>query len=786
MNEYRVALERISQFALDDSSYDTLIKACDAYKIKSDDFMDDYEYHLYVSKSIADFLNEVAQDVEICKAILPGQTKNVDGIVYIWTLTPGATTTYDWRVYKGHVLAGNAKQTSKKADMNVAYVNDMFPKDISNLKVIKALGGSTGAQLVEDSKGNQYVMKKGSNTSNGHVASEYMATQLYHILGQRVPDMEMYDDGKGNKTLLSKFIPFAKVPDSSNYPDMAKGYAADALLSNWDVYKNDNILIDSAGRLVRVDNGGSLFYKAQGGMKGFDNDVNDWASMLKYNPTVLGNLTNKEKVDQINEVIKKKDDVLNFISLSGDAVLADVMIKRFSSLEKIKKDIEDADKKLNRTVLPRTLLPDVDMYREFSDDELKDFWSQANGSSADGKLNNTGKHGWELLDTICQSRGFDARPLVVEHKNYWDKIAKGDIQLFRGLDDGRGKTALYWADEFKYTDECFYGTMGYYGQGIYFHVNDGANKQRTEADYKKSDAYSHAHQYAHSGGQILECTMNKSAKVAKIEDLKKEIEKLTTFDTQAALAKQAEVDNLYKELEIKKDELLHITEKVTADIKADMHWDEASLVDHQLTIDSIDWGKLDDDDKPDYPKFDDFFGKNITKWVTSNGGTVTEKAPNSNVFILKMPNSKTSLMFSKYRYENNAIKQKNAFTNPYSYPVQEFQEWFMNNHYKVIDKAVTKGVDEMGDKVAAMKGEVNALFKANVTAKEELDALKKPKNADADVYSAIYDNTRHHNREAIGVYAALKGYDALIAPDGNGRGNSFMVVLNRSKIIVKK
>ena len=68
---------------------------------------------------------------------------------------------------------------------------------------------------------------------------------------------------------------------------------------------------------------------------------------------------------------------------------------------------------------------------------------------------------------------------------------------------------------------------------------------------------------------------------------------------------------------------------------------------------------------------------------------------------------------------------------------------------------------------------------------DQLNKLHNP-DPDKDVYSAIYHDVKGGNREAIGVYGALKGYDALYVKNGNGSGHGFTVILNRSKIIVKK
>lgn len=78
-------------------SDDELIKACENYKVAVG-HDDDYGYFVKVAKSLQDSINGVEQDKEIAKAIVPGQTKVIDGIMYVYTATPNAKTDYDWRV----------------------------------------------------------------------------------------------------------------------------------------------------------------------------------------------------------------------------------------------------------------------------------------------------------------------------------------------------------------------------------------------------------------------------------------------------------------------------------------------------------------------------------------------------------------------------------------------------------------------------------------------------------------------------------------------------------------
>lgn len=787
MEEIKKALETIalknSEGVVPD---DLLIKACDAYKIKSDDFLDDYDYHVCVAKSLYDHLNGIEPDEEICKAVVPGQTKVVDGVMYIYTATPGAKTKYDWRVFKGKKKVGKQVDDTK-AKAKQQYINDLFPTDLSTLKVVKKLGGSTGAQLVEDAKGNQYVMKKGTNTSSDHVRTEYLTNQLYDLLGQRVPDFELYEEN-GEAVMLSKFIPMDKAPTSKNYDDMAKGFVVDALLANWDVYQNDNCLVDSAGRIVRVDNGGALNYRAQGSKKTFGDSVDDFSSMQKYNPSVVANLSTQDYINQIDEVLKKKDDVINFLDESDYTAMSDTFKKRFKDLERIKNDLEAKLAKKNKKVLPRKLKSDADMYRELSDDELDAIWKGQSGSDYYRKLNATNYTvGWELLSTICAERGFTARPNVVDEAEYWNAVKQSKYQMFRGLSDGGGHDAEYYADDFKYNDNCFYGTIGIHGSGIYAHVNDGDHdKSNTQTTYKKSDAYNAARSYAGRSGEILECVLDPSAKVALVPDLKKEILSLVTFDKAAVDAKQLEIDSLNAQLKKQQDDLNNITDKTEKEIKEKMHWDEDTLVMSQLEIDNTDWGKLNDNGDPDYPTFEDFVEKKMFDWVKKNGGTVTEKGKGTDVYVFTLPNSKEKFMLSRFQWENNAIKRKNAFSKAYNYPLKRFQDWMMKEHYGVINKKVAKELEHIGDKVTNLQSDIKVTKNELNVKTSEMADLKKTKDPNGDIISGIYESVRGGSKEAIGTYAALKGYDAIVEPHGNGGPNSFMIILNRSKVIVKK
>ena len=145
---------------------------------------------------------------------------------------------------------------------------------VGNLKLVKSLGGSTGAELHEDiDTGKKYVLKHGA--SEAHVINEQRANELYRALGVPVPKswIKKTDDGI---VMISEFVEgktlnqLSKAEQAAAEELLRKHFAADALLGNWDVIglSKDNIVVDKNGVPWRVDNGGALAYRAKGSPKG--------------------------------------------------------------------------------------------------------------------------------------------------------------------------------------------------------------------------------------------------------------------------------------------------------------------------------------------------------------------------------------------------------------------------------------------------------------------------------------------------------------------------------------
>ena len=787
-NELYKALERISLGNASGEISDAYLeKACTAYKTRSE-FVDDYAYNVKVTKSLYDHLHGNTPDPDIQKAIMPGQTKVVNGVMYIYTATPNAKTAYDWRVYQGKKKIGAMPTGTKKLGASPA---EMFPADPSELTFKEAL--ADGAELMTDAQGREFVVKeqdKKPNLTRGTLVREYYASQIYSLLGLETADYELYEDN-GKLTLIRPYIRGLKKAMVVNDADaLAKGFAVDALLNNWSAYAPDHSLVDAAGKVYRINLGGTFDSDGRGGKKPFGGHV-DWDGMVNHNQVIVANLKTQDFIDQLDALIAKKDEILDYLKtgvLEEKVKLRDILDQRFDDLKRIRGQYQTLAARQNRVVKPRKLKSDAEMYRDFTEDELNALWANMPGSGWYSKCMDTGRTGWELLSEICRERGFNDRPEVKDDTEFWKDVAKAKYHILRGV-DAKGNDKEYFSDEFKYSDTCYYGTLGVHGEGIYFHVNDGEQSNTTPSGYQKSSAYRGARSYAGYNGAVIEAVMHPSAKVINTKDARAEIMKMvSSTDPKVKAAKDAET-KAKEDYDKVVDELDHLTESTEAKVKADMHWDQHTYVDIPLQIDQlIDWGAIDDEGRPDYLPFDDFMKNHLTGWITSSGGTIREKVPGSGTYVIKLPNTNEQFMFSRYRYENNAIKRKNSMARPYNYPVRQLKEWIMREHFGKIDEAVKKAVSELGDTTVKLQKEANRLNQVYRDAKDAVKAaLSKAKgNPDSDIYSAIYEGTNRGHKELLGVWAALKGYDALIEDHGNGGPHSFMIVLNRSKVIVKK
>lgn len=785
-------------------SLEIIQKAVEIYG--GDGLQDDVEYNAVLAKSFHDFQNNLPQEADIVKAILPGQTKVVDGVMYIWSPTKnGSKTDYQWHVVKktsskkGGIL--NRDIEDDDIDKIQSDVNSMFPKDLSVLKTLQRLGGSTGAVLVEDPAGNKFVMKKGSNTNNGHVKSEYLTNQLYDILGIKTPDYEMYEEN-GETVLLSKFIPLTKAPTSSDYGKMAQHFVADALLANWDVYMNDNCLIDAGGRVIRVNNGGALNYRAQGSTKPFDdNVVLSFNGMVSHNQAVYNTLSKNDIIKQIAEIKSKKSDIVDFLKESGQDSLAATIGKRIDNLSAIIKNVDLVEYLQGIKPKQRKLKSKNDMYRELTDKELTDLWDKAKnwgGNDSYGKIFGTGKHGWEMLNAICELRGFNARPTVISDDDYWKEVDNNkDNQIFRGISqDSRNKLSFAdMAESLMFEDDCFWGTIGVYGEGLYAANGD---KFGDKSGYQNSHQFREARSYARQNGSgfVVKGFIEKDAKIAKYNDLVNEIAKLRN----SIIAKSGDVDDatkdkiknleaegkkLAKELMQLKDEVNNFRKNKEKSVYDAMNYDPSSIQEMYAIDDSTDWDYVNAFGEREIPSFKDYVEGNMVKWVKAQGGDA--KIGKGHV-VFSLPDADTTLTVSKLQYDGpHSIKRKNAFTPGHNYAVNMFHDWMAKEKIERVSKAVDEEIEKSDDEFNNLVKSVNSKENEVKQKEYELNNIKSSitsgKNAKIDSDASLLNFIANRGAgEVVGLYAAIKGIDVIEAKAGSDL--NYKVVLNRSKLVL--
>ncbi len=251
----------------------------------------------------------------------------------------------------------------------------LFPTALDDVKLLSgAIGGTTGAKLVQDAQGHKFVQKTARDDSLGadRLRAEYYANKAYKAMGVHVPDVMLYnrvtsqhviEGTKGavseKPEMLSRFIAGNTQTledylgsDPKNSPrlqevqeKLQKYFVLDCLLANWDVIglKFDNILVDRITKeFWRIDNGGSLDFRAQGAPKGnlFSTEVGELATMrnadINANAALLfGTITDEEIIRQIDEILANRDKLINALPSKYKAI----MNARLDSLIAFKKGV---------------------------------------------------------------------------------------------------------------------------------------------------------------------------------------------------------------------------------------------------------------------------------------------------------------------------------------------------------------------------------------------------------------------------------------------------------------
>ncbi len=219
------------------------------------------------------------------------------------------------------------------------------------------LGSNAGGKF-KDKTGQEWYCKF---PKNEHIAkAEVLAAKLYALAGIAGQDAKLITkDGKVG--IASKWTEVSKATPGqlAKNKTVLEGFAVDAWLANWDVVGlgYDNLQHDQDGNAVRVDAGGSLMYRAQGGKKEFGDHVPEIDTLRDpaVNPqaaAVFGKISTADITASVMKVLQLSDEdimkaVINFGpgDLTEKEQLANTLIARKASLaEKFPKAVKMLEK----------------------------------------------------------------------------------------------------------------------------------------------------------------------------------------------------------------------------------------------------------------------------------------------------------------------------------------------------------------------------------------------------------------------------------------------------------
>ena len=197
-------------------------------------------------------------------------------------------------------------------------------------KQVGPQGGSNPGGKFTDEHGTEWYCKFPADADVAK--SEVLAAKLYSAAGIAGQDaMLVTKDGKLGIASKWQEVKKASPAELSKVDGVAVGFATDAWLGNWDVVgmEFDNLQVDASGKAVRVDAGGSLEYRAQGGKKSFGNVVTELDSLRDkaINPQaakVFGHLSKADITAGVAKVLKVSDAQIHaLVNTYGPGTAAD-------------------------------------------------------------------------------------------------------------------------------------------------------------------------------------------------------------------------------------------------------------------------------------------------------------------------------------------------------------------------------------------------------------------------------------------------------------------------------
>jgi hypothetical protein len=198
-------------------------------------------------------------------------------------------------------------------------------------------GGTNGARIALDPEGIRWLVKYYRGNPD-RVATELLANAIYRELDILVPEAGIgnWQRPNGEEWITCTYPMLEGTPKRWSEPNtlLAEGFVADALLANWDVIglEQDNILWTEDGTPIRIDQGGTFMFRAQGMTKDYGPEVVELERMR------IGDGQARGRMAVTEELIARKAQETTSL-LNADRIQALVSEAPFDDLE-MKSEIE--------------------------------------------------------------------------------------------------------------------------------------------------------------------------------------------------------------------------------------------------------------------------------------------------------------------------------------------------------------------------------------------------------------------------------------------------------------
>lgn len=147
--------------------------------------------------------------------------------------------------------------------------------------------GSNPGGIYRDPSGQKVYVKNYKNAEQAY--TEHIANQIYKAVGAKVPETAVTAKGQ----LVSKWMNETEGTlgqtglTHENADKILDHFVADVFVNNWDAVGtgHDNVLIGKDKSVARVDQGGTLLYRAQGALKPTEglSKIGEWNSLVEKN-----------------------------------------------------------------------------------------------------------------------------------------------------------------------------------------------------------------------------------------------------------------------------------------------------------------------------------------------------------------------------------------------------------------------------------------------------------------------------------------------------------------------